>query len=78
MFDHPEIFDVRRKDNVHLTFSAGTHFCAGAALGRLELEVVLGTLMRELPGLRLAVPADQIRRDEKHLLESFLEIPVTW
>ncbi|GAA1665871.1 cytochrome P450 [Fodinicola feengrottensis] len=78
VFEHPEVFDVTRKDNIHLTFSAGTHFCAGAALGRVELEVVLATLLRELPNLRLTVPVERIRRDEKHLLESFLEIPVTW
>lgn len=78
IFDRPDVFDVTRKDNIHLTFSAGTHFCAGAALGRVELEIVLGTLMREMPNLRLTVPIEEIRRDEKHLLESFLEIPVTW
>lgn len=78
VFDRPDVFDVTREDNTHLTFSAGIHFCAGAALGRLELEIVLATLMRELPDLRLAIPADRIRRDEQHLLESFLELPVTW
>ncbi|GAA2411593.1 cytochrome P450 [Actinomadura vinacea] len=78
VFDRPEVFDVTRTENPHLTFSHGTHFCAGASLARLELEIVVATLLREVPDLRLAVPAEELRRHEGNLLESFVEIPVTW
>jgi nocardicin N-oxygenase len=78
VFDRPEVFDVTRTENPHLTFSHGTHFCAGAALARLELETVVATLLREIPDLRLAVPAGELKRHEGNLLESFVEIPVTW
>ncbi|MBE1530502.1 cytochrome P450 [Actinomadura algeriensis] len=78
VFDRPEVFDVTRTENPHLTFSHGTHYCAGASLARLELETVLSTLLREIPDLRLAIPAEQLRRHDGNLLESFVEIPVTW
>ncbi|WP_067491907.1 cytochrome P450 [Actinomadura hibisca] len=78
VFEHPEVFDVTRTDNPHLTFSHGTHYCAGASLARLELEVVLSTLIRRLPDLRLAIPATDLRRNDGNLLESFREIPITW
>ena len=52
-FEHAEEFDVGRNPNRHLSFGAGTHFCLGAPLARLELEILLATVLRRLPGLRL-------------------------
>jgi cytochrome P450 len=37
----PEVFDIRRSPNQHLTFSSGIHFCLGAQLARLEARIVL-------------------------------------
>jgi cytochrome P450 len=53
-FDHPDRLDVAREPNPHLTFGAGTHYCIGAPLGRLELELSFATLLRRLPALALA------------------------
>jgi cytochrome P450 len=52
-FDRADEFDVGRAPNRHLAFGAGTHFCLGAQLARLELEVLFETLLERLPGLRL-------------------------
>jgi cytochrome P450 len=52
-FDHAEDFDVGRNPNRHLSFGAGNHFCLGAPLARLELEILLATVLRCLPELRL-------------------------
>jgi cytochrome P450 len=45
-FVDPDRLDIERRLNRHLTFSYGTHFCPGAALARLEGEIVLGMLLR--------------------------------
>lgn len=53
-FDNPEVFDVTRSPNLHLTFNFGPHFCMGAPLARLEGQVAIGEVLRRLPGLALA------------------------
>ncbi|MGW0761776.1 cytochrome P450 family protein [Streptomyces sp. NPDC002814] len=59
-FEAPDTLDLDRSPNPHLAFGHGIHFCPGAALARTELQVALGTLLARLPGLRLAVPDDEI------------------
>jgi len=54
VFARPDALDVGRTHNPHLSFGAGTHFCLGAPLARLELEVSFATLLRRLPRMELA------------------------
>lgn len=52
----PHRFDPALGGTGHLAFGAGIHFCVGAPLARLEMQVALPDLFRRLPGLRLAAP----------------------
>jgi cytochrome P450 len=57
VFADPDRLDLARPDAAqHLSFGAGVHYCLGAPLGRLELELSFGTLLRRLP--RLAPAAE--------------------
>ena len=53
-FERAEKLDLSRKDNLHLTFGLGTHYCLGAPLARLELQILFRILFQRLPDLHLA------------------------
>lgn len=57
-----------RAPKTHVAFGAGTHHCLGAQLARMELQEGLRGLLTRLPGLRMAVPLDEIEFREGHLL----------
>ncbi|WP_224249224.1 cytochrome P450 [Hyalangium gracile] len=52
-FPGAERLDLRRQDNRHIAFGFGIHYCLGAALGRLEGQIALRTLMRRFPHMKL-------------------------
>jgi unspecific monooxygenase len=53
VFDRPEELRLDRKPNPHLTFGAGIHFCLGAPLGRMELQLSFRTMLERFPELEL-------------------------
>jgi unspecific monooxygenase len=55
-FVESDRFDPSRADQKNVSFGAGIHFCIGAPLARLELQVSLKVLFDRLPGLALAEP----------------------
>jgi cytochrome P450 len=58
VFADPDRFDVRRANaREHIAFSAGRHYCLGAALARMEGEVGLRVLFDRFPHLRLTAGA---------------------
>ncbi|MDQ0421671.1 unspecific monooxygenase [Peteryoungia aggregata LMG 23059] len=53
-FSAPLTFKPGRDEGANLSFGAGIHFCIGAPLARLELNIVLPLLFKRLPGLKIA------------------------
>ena len=53
-FPDPYHFDIGRKDNFHLTFGHGEHFCLGANLARWELRALFRELAPHLASFELA------------------------
>jgi cytochrome P450 len=53
-FERADELELHRKDNPHLSLGGGIHYCLGAPLARVELQVLLSALVRELPGLSFA------------------------
>ena len=52
-FARADEFDVARDPNPHLGFGLGLHFCLGAPLARMELEITLRQLLERFPRLQL-------------------------
>jgi cytochrome P450 len=48
VFRHPDRFDASRDPNPHLAFGAGIHFCLGAPLARMELQISVRALLRRV------------------------------
>ena len=44
-----DVFDIHREPHSHMTFGAGTHFCMGNALARLEGRIALEEILKRFP-----------------------------
>ncbi len=61
IFRDGDRFDVTRHPNDHVAFGIGEHFCIGASLARLELQVILKEILTRLPDMELAAPPRRLR-----------------
>ena len=61
VFKDPDTFDVGRSPNDHLALGIGEHFCLGASLARLELNILFEELLRRLPDIQLVGPPARLR-----------------
>lgn len=78
-FPEPDKFDIHRENaDEHVAFSYGIHHCLGQPLARLELEVVCSTLFRRLPGLKLAVPFEELSFKRDMYVYGLHALPVSW
>ncbi|SDJ70870.1 Cytochrome P450 [Actinopolyspora mzabensis] len=78
VFEGADDMTLDRSPNPHLAFGAGAHSCLGQSLARTELQGVLEVLLRRLPSLELAVPAEQLRQVEGLVVGGLREVPVRW
>lgn len=53
-FTEPDRFDITRNEAQHLSYGHGIHYCLGAALANIELEIAIVELISRFPRLRLA------------------------
>jgi cholest-4-en-3-one 26-monooxygenase len=75
VFDDPFRFDIRRQPNPHVAFGGGgPHFCLGANLARLEIRVMFEEVIRRLPEIQQAGPAQRLR---SNFINGIKHLPVT-
>jgi cytochrome P450 len=73
-FPDPDRLDITRRDDAHLAFGHGAHFCLGASLARLEATLALGALARRFPRLELAT--DEPARRAGFAIRALVSLPV--
>lgn len=79
VFGNPNSIDFSRSDvNGHLSFGAGPHFCLGAQLARMEMQIALTHLIQRFPTLRLAVPPEDLVWKPGGVMRRVITLPVEW
>ncbi|NQZ95638.1 MAG: cytochrome P450 [Myxococcales bacterium] len=72
-FDRPDAFDIDRKNNHHLAFGVGEHFCVGTHLARLETRVMFEGILERMHDMELAGPIATLR---SNLIDGIKHIPL--
>lgn len=75
-FPSPDQLDANRDAAGHLAFGHGIHRCVGAPLAKAEAEIALRAVLTRFPGLRLAVPPDQLQWRQARLVRGLTSLPV--
>jgi cholest-4-en-3-one 26-monooxygenase len=62
VFGNPEKFDIMRSPNPHLGFGGmGAHYCLGASLAKLEIELIFGAIADAMPDIAMAGDPERLR-----------------
>ncbi|MGH8880503.1 MAG: cytochrome P450, partial [Stackebrandtia sp.] len=77
-FEDPDTLDIHRHAQGHTGFGHGIHQCLGQQLARIEMRIGYHELIQRYPGLRLAIPADQVKLRTDMAIYGVHELPVTW
>ncbi|MFC8450362.1 cytochrome P450 [Kitasatospora sp. NPDC057223] len=75
-FPDPDRLDLDRDATGHLAFGHGIHRCLGAPLARAEIEIAVRAVVTRFPGLRLAVPPEQLPWRQARLIRGLVSLPV--
>jgi cytochrome P450 len=76
VFPDPDRFDIHRITTPHLAYGHGIHFCLGAPLARLEARISFELLLDRLPGLRPAIPIEQVQFIAQPILRQVEQLPL--
>jgi cytochrome P450 len=77
-FPNPDLLDITREPNKHLSFGHGSHYCLGAPLARLEGQIAINTLLRRFAALDLALPPEELRWRRGLVLRGLEALPVAF
>ncbi len=77
-FPEADRFDLDRKARHHVAFGHGIHQCVGQQLARMELQIVLVTLFRRLPDLRVTEPMDELDYRDTSGIYGLRKLPISW
>jgi cholest-4-en-3-one 26-monooxygenase len=76
VFDHPERFDIRRDPNPQLGYGGyGTHYCLGANLAKLEIDLIFNAIATHLPDITKAGEPTRLRSG---WINGIKELPVRY
>ncbi|QFZ75915.1 cytochrome P450 [Streptomyces fagopyri] len=75
-FARPDTLDLSRRDNQHVGYGHGIHYCLGAPLARLEGQTALAALLTRLPDLQLAVDSADLRWRGGLIMRGLRTLPV--
>ncbi len=75
VWEDPFSFRVDRKQNPHIAFGVGEHYCLGAHVARLELQVIFRHLLPRLEEVELAGPIDRLR---SNLIGGVKRLPIRY
>ncbi len=76
VFDAPERFDIMRSPNPHLGFGgSGAHFCLGANLARLQIDLMFNAIADHMPNIRKTAEPKRLR---SAWLNGIKEMPVAY
>lgn len=79
LFPGGDKLDFRRDaPRTHVAFGFGAHQCVGQQLARVELQEALTLLFQRIPGLRLAVPQEELAYKHNTLVYGIRSMPVAW
>jgi cytochrome P450 len=78
VFSRAGELDFTRDPNPHVAFGYGPHYCLGAHLARMELQVALGTILPWLPGLHIAVPEEELTWQAGTMMRGLSVFPLGW
>lgn len=75
VFDAPERLDLERRDNPHVSFGGGVHYCVGAPLARVELEAAFSRFAQRVSSFELTV--DEPDRTPSLVFRGVSTLPIT-
>ncbi|MBI81944.1 MAG: cytochrome [Planctomycetaceae bacterium] len=75
-FPDPDKFDIERDPNKHVSFGWVPHFCVGGPLARIEIEVTLRQIVKQVPDIRPAY--DTLTRRDTMGVRALTNLPVRY